>query len=250
MNEKIEDAQSRLWSAITVWMKQLQEYPGWREWKRAHIGYTLRYGEDSSSQDVGVGDFELPPQLDAEHAVIMMYLELLSTVNALRDVEWYFRRFPFSGTPITREKHLRYCCEMYFGKFYQFKERLKNLSKAVQTAVPGNNLNFGGFIRAFEKEFRSEIKARNGVHHREAFDDVAISRVALLELLETSNSGSGRSQEYRSYYRKTENEWVSRIRRRADYLDKFVQAVAVALLRDCPFLLVNEQPSERNFEEK
>ncbi|WP_416898541.1 MAG: hypothetical protein ACMVY4_02035 [Minwuia sp.] len=231
-------AQERISGAIRDWIQKLQEYPGWREWKRSQIVYTLYFDDEFIPLEKNSEEFKFSPEIEMEHAVVTSYMELLSTVNALRDVEWYFRRYPFSRAPVSRESHLRYCCEMYFGRFYQFRERLKNLSKAVNSANSDHGLDFGKFIKIFDKEFDQEIRARHGVHHREAFDEVAISRIALLELTDTSDDRELRKRDYQSHYRKSANEWASRTRHRSHTLDKFVEAVADALLSACPFLNV------------
>jgi len=129
---------------------------------------------------------------------------------------------------------------MYFGRFYQFKERLKNLSKAVKRAAPNNGLAFGKFIKTFDKEFEREIRARHEVHPHETFDDVAISRIALLELTDLSDRNEFESRAYQSHYRMTAKEWAARTKRRAEVLDQFVEAVAEALLKVCPFLGIEE----------
>lgn len=231
-------AKERISNAIRDWMHKLQEYPGWREWKRSHVSYTLNFDDEFLFPQTHVEDFRFSPEVEAEHAVVISYMELLINANALRDVEWYFRRYPFSNAPVTRESHLRRVCEMYFSSFYQFRERLKVLSKAVKVAVPSHGLDFGKFIKRFDKEFENEIRARNSVHHHEAFDDVAISRIALLELIEPSGGRDTRKQMYQSLYRKTANEWALRTKRRSTDLDMFVEAVADALLKTCPFLIV------------
>lgn len=239
MTEKTT-AKESISQAIRDWMLKLQEYPGWREWKRSQIGYTLRFDDEFLPPEKIVGEFTFSPELDREHLVVISYMELLSTANALRDVEWYFRRYPFSRAPVTRESHLRYCCEMFFGRFYQFKERLKKLSKAVKCAAPNNGLDFGKFIKAFDKEFENEIRARHGIHHHETFDDVAISRIALLELTDSSDRNKFQRHAYQSHYRKTSKGWAARTRRRAEALDLFVEAVAAAVLKVCPFLDTKE----------
>jgi hypothetical protein len=219
-------------------MHKLQEYPGWREWNLSKIGFTLYFDDEFKSQEEHAKEFKFSPEMELEHAVVTSYMELLSTANALRDVEWYFRRYPFSRAPVTRESHLKYCCEMYFGRFYQFRERLKKISEALKRAVPDHGLDFGNLIKNFDKEFDQEIRARHGAHHREAFVNVAISRIALLELPDPSDDRELRKRAYQSYYRKTADEWASRTRRRSKALDKFVEAVADALLGACPFLTV------------
>ena len=231
-------AQERIFHAIRDWMHKLREYPGWQEWKVSSLGYTLNFDNEFVPQEKFAEKFNFSPEMEIEHAVVTSYMELLSTANALRDVEWYFRRYPFSRAPVSRESHLRYCCEMYLGRFYQFRERLKMLSKAVNNADSNHGLDFGKLIRMFDKEFDEEIRARHGVHHHEAFDELAISRIALLELTDTSDGSELRKREYKSHYRKTANDWASRTRRRSKTLDKFVEAVADALLRACPFLVV------------
>jgi len=229
-------SQERISNALRDWMHKLQEYPGWREWKCSQIGYTLNFDDEYTPPEEYVEEFKFSPEIEKEHAVVTSYMELLSTVNALRDVEWYFRRYPFSRAPVTRESHLKYCCEMYFARFYQFRERLKVLSEAVKGAVPNHRLDFGTFIKNFDKEFDQEIRARHGVHHQKAFDDVGISRIALLELTDSFNGRELRKRAYQSHYRKTANKWASRTKRRSRTLDQFVEAVADALLITCPFL--------------
>ncbi|MFP4328328.1 MAG: hypothetical protein ACLFQL_09990, partial [Paracoccaceae bacterium] len=230
-------AQERISLAIGDWMHKLDEYPGWREWKLSQIGYTLRFDDEFMPTENISEEFKFSPEIQGEHDIITLYLELLSTANALRDVEWYFRRYPFSRAPVSRENHLRYCCEMYFGRFYQFRERLKKLSKAVNKTVPDNELDFSTFIKVFDQEFDREIRARHSVHHHEAFDEVAISRIALLELTDPSNSPETRKRLYQTHYRKTAKDWASRARLRSQKLDQFVEATADALLRVCPFLV-------------
>lgn len=234
------NSQEKISHAIGDWMKKIQVYPGWQEWKRSHIGYTLNFDDELMPPDKYVEEFKFAPEIELQHAVVTSYLELLSIANALSDVEWYFRRYPFSRAPVTRESHLIYSCEMYFARFYQFRERLKVLSKSVASAVPDHGLDFGKFIKRFDKEFDREIRARHGVNHREGFDDVAISRIALLELTDSDDARESRKREYQSHYRKTANEWALRTKNRSKTLDQFVEAVADGLLRVCPFLTVAE----------
>lgn len=230
-------AKERISHAIVGWMHKIQEYPGWQEWKQSQVGYTLNFDDEFMPADKFSEEFKFSPEIERERAVATSYLELLSTANALHDVEWYFRRYPFSRAPVSRESHLRYCCEMYFGRFYQFRERLKKLSKAVEGAAPDHGLDFGKFIKAFDKEFDQEIKARHSVHHHEAFDEVAISKIALLELTGFSDDSDLRKRAFQSQYRKTAKDWASRARCRSKALDKYVEAVADGLLNACPFLV-------------
>lgn len=236
MSDRAETATDRMSRATRNWLVKLNEYPGWREWRRSTIGYTLYFDDEFTQPREGASEFKFSATTDAEHAVVTLFLELQDTVNSLRDVEWYFRRYPFAGTPVTRYNHLTHCCELYFGRFYQFKERLKNLFNAVRRAVPGHGLEVGKFIKLFDKTFEDEIRARHGVHHRERFSDIAISRVFLIECVVTWGSKPGSEKEFLFQYRKAANEWAARIRRQADQMDTFIEAVAAALLNVCSFL--------------
>lgn len=234
-------AQERMSYAVGDWIHKMQAYPGWHEWKRSQIGYTLNFDDEFMHTEKFPEEFKFSLEIEREHAVLTLYLDLLSTANALRDVEWYFRRHPFSGAPVSRESHLRYVCEMYFGRFYQFRERLKGLSIAVKKLAPDHGLDFGKFIKTFDKEFDQEIRARHGIHHHVAFDEVAISRVALLELSGLSDESESRKRALQSHYRKTAKDWALRAKRRSETLDHYVEAVAEALLKTCPFLVAAER---------
>ncbi len=236
MSDNTEMARDRMWRAIRNWMAKLDDYPGWREWQRSRVGYTLRFDDEFMPPRKMACEFQFSEKVDAEHAVVRLYLELHDTVNSLRDVEWYFRRYPFAGTPVTRYDHLTHCCELFFGRFYQFRERLKNLFDAVKRAVPSHGLEVGKFIKHFDETFKDEIRARNGVHHHERFDDVAISRVFLTGSVATLKAGQGQEKQCLSHYRKAANEWAARTRRQADRMDTFIEAVATALLEVCSFL--------------
>jgi len=229
------DAESdRMFWAIRNWMIALQEYPGWREWQRRRIGYTLRFDDDIIPSGP-VGDFQFDPETNAKHEVVVGYLALLDTVSSLRDVEWYFRRYPFSGTRVTRHNHLSHCCEMYFNRFYQFKERLKELLNCINNCKSCGTIVVGPFIKSFDRRFKQELRERNSVHHRERFEDITISRVYLAESILTQLSEGYENRQYLSHYRRAANEWAGRVRQRSNDLDAFVNAVSREVLQACPF---------------
>lgn len=129
---------------------------------------------------------------------------------------------------------------MFFGRFYQFRERLKVLSKHVENTIPNYKLGFGEFIKRFDKEFDKEIRARNRIQHHEGFDELTLSRIMILELTALDNDNELYNNLHQSHYRQTAKEWADRARRRAERLDQFVEAVADVLLKVCPFLITEE----------
>lgn len=238
MTEPKDHHRHRMSSAIAAFVKALDDYPGWREWNRGKFGHTLHFDEGWRTND-RPASFEFDDATDKQHAVIMRYFSLLQTPSELRDLEFYFRRFPYAGTPITRYAHLSNSCELYFGRFYQYKERLKAVFDAVEAAVGGHGLAIGKFIKSFDKEFDPEIRERHSIHHRERFEDIEISRLFLIENVILSNpkrAGMGWDKEQKRYYRLAGQVWGKRCLDQADRLDIFTEAVAEALLKVCPFL--------------
>lgn len=222
--------------SIVLWMQSLDEIPEWSDWQRQKWRFTLFHDDDLLTTIPLKEGFHFQSEIEQQHAVVMGYLNLSQTLDALKDVEWYFRRYPFASSPITREKHLRYCCETYFNRFYQFKERLKVLGDALSEAIPNHRLDFGSFIKTFGKEFSKEIAERNKIHHHAGFEDVGIDRILLIENFEMNSKSSDSGKETKRYYRSVSKEWVERVRRRASDLESFLEAMAVAILKVCSFL--------------
>ena len=138
--------------------------------------------------------------------------------------------FPLGGP-------LENICEMYFGRFYEFKERLKKYFDAVKAVSPDHGLDIGKFIRQYERLFDSELRARHGVHHHGRFEDLAISRVYLMSITFTGRTPI-EIMANRLRYRGLTKEWVGRVRRRGEEVDAALEAVADATLRTCRFLVL------------
>jgi hypothetical protein len=181
-------------------------------------------------------EFKFSVEVETQHDVVLQYLALEEAVNALKDCEFYFRRYPFRGLPVTQNNHITNICEMYFGRFYEFKERLKKYFKAVNAAAPEHGLDIGAFVRLFEKVFDQELRERNGVHHHGRFQDLAIDRVYLTGAISMNKKRKGWEQEHLIAYRKLANEWARRARRSGAKMDEFLEAIAVMTLVSCSFL--------------
>lgn len=233
-------------SAIAAFIKMLDDYPGWREWNREKFGHTLHFDDDFLRPEKRATEFKFEHRIEAQHTVIMRYISLLHTPAELSDLKHYFRRFPFGATSITRYAHLSNCCELYFSRFFQYKERLKELFDAVDTAAHGHNLAVGKFIKAFDREFNAEIRERHSIHHRQRFEDLDISRLLLIEQIlqcDTSMADKGWVHEQRRAYRKAANAWATRCVTQSERLDTITEAVAEALLKVCDFLKPTKEAS-------
>jgi hypothetical protein len=226
--------------AIGVWLTRLESHPGWKDWKRKHLAHTLYFDETLGlPSDKPEDEFTFSGEVEREHAVVTKYLGLHETIRSLKDCEFYFRRYPFRGLPVTRHSHITNICEMYFGRFYEFKERLKNYFDALDVAAPECDLDIGKFIKQFEQTFSQELRARNYIHHHSRFEDIAIDRVLITDSISMDGDKKGWREEHLAAYRKFTREWAQRVIQRGKKLDEFLEAVAGATLNNCKFLLVD-----------
>jgi hypothetical protein len=225
-------------AAIGIWMKKLDDVAGWREWNRQKFRATLAVDDPwPGDEKVKLGDFPLPEPISREHAVVMSYYGLVTSLTSLRDCEYYFRRYPFRGLPVSHHDHLRYICEMYFGRFYEFSERMKVASDAVHAGLLGTQVPFGNVIKAFGKHFKSELKERNSVHHNDRFEDIRLDNIAIISVVASGKAERPElKRRMRSSYREATREWAERVRRRSMEVEVYLEAVASLILDHCIFL--------------
>ncbi|NMV41504.1 hypothetical protein [Ralstonia insidiosa] len=245
-----DSAIERMMRATSAFIRKLDAVPGWRDARVANLVVAMDLDDMLPERCDRTGPIVLPIDIDREHAVVTRYLELCDLVLSVKTCEYYFRRYPFNGLPVSRHEHLSNACELYFSRVYQFKERLKHLVDAVDALVPQHGLQFGPFIKQFAKEFDSEIRERNQIHHFERFMDLDIERIFLTGLHDLVRPNGGWRDEQRAYYRKVAKEWVQRVRIRGARLDAFLEAVAEALLQGCPFLTNTSAPRVADGEAK
>lgn len=226
----------KAFEALTVWSRALADYPGFTEWKRESIAIVMSHGDPLPDQSES--DFSFPEQMAAQHEAITAFLHLHTTWQAIADTEFYFRRYPFRGLPVGMDTHLRYICEMYFSRIYEFSERLKKSLNAINDVV-ATGINVGGLVKHFTKEFREEIKARNQIHHHSRFEERTIDRIALEGLMaeaDPPNRDRGWRTEQRLTYRKASQAWANRAKRRSEVVKQYVDAVGELMVRECTFL--------------
>ena len=226
-----------MWKAMDAFTHSLNAQPGWPEFQRARLRRTRDFDDLDPSPNGEPEIFEFPIEIARQHDVVTLYLELLDTVSSAKSCEYYFRRYPFRGLPVSRHEHLSNVCEMFFGRFYQFKERLKKYSGAIAAASPGNDLDFGPFIKTFSTEFDRELRARHEIHHHRRFSDLAIDHIFISGLLADRRPGNGWNAEHLATYRKTTHEWALRAKNRGARLDAFMEAIAEATLHSCSHFL-------------
>lgn len=227
---------------ISAWIRQVSLYPGFKEWKSKSLRLVLDDFRLPSDMD-HPQEFVFAPHVERQHAAVMSFLALQTTWNALADCEFYLRRYP--GSPITKEAHLRYCIEMFFSRIYEFSERMKKCLNAINTTLIDVKLDVGKIIKEYAKEFRQELAARNSVHHNFHFSDLMLDRVSVTGLVAGHpEHGLGWAAEQQAAYRKTQGDWVARMRRRTKRAKIFLSAVETAMLEECHWLKEPIDPNQ------
>lgn len=190
--------------------------------------------------DMGDADVDVIPneiidvRTQQRHALMTGWLALSTMVDALRTCEFYFRKFPFSSKDITRADHLRNCCEMYFDRIAQFRDRLKLTLNSGKTYIPEGDFKIRAFIKAFDKAFDWQMRQRNRVHHRGRFDDAFIDQLALISLLRHSMPALEEVVPEVAIFRKASKAWVKQIRSSIDLLDQFMEGISGVIVDNLP----------------
>lgn len=188
-------------------------------------------------------EFIFPKEIDMQHDVIMAYFGLRQAHNMLSQCEYYFRRFPFRGTPVSRDDHARNVCEFYFGYFYIIRSRLKETLNKLKIACP-NSIDVGKWLRLFDKTFQPELRTRNRVHHHTPFEDIGLDRILLPRLLASGEEVGSKNWErqHLSAYRAFSREWGLRARERARAVEIIIEGVSAAILKSHRFCSFHKPP--------
>ena len=226
-----------LLEAIQLWMIDLNDYPGWKDWSTIRVGRTLHFDDPFLPPvKASESEFKFSEEIEKQHAVVFQYFGLYETIESLKQCEYYFRRYPFRDFPVSRANHIQNVCEMYFGRFYEFRERLKNYMNAMKRLAPEINFNIGQVVKQYDKLYDQELRERHNIHHRCRYQDLAVDRVNLTGLFAMNPNDEGWKKEHLSHYRKITKEWAERVRKSGTRMDKILDVVADITLTNCQFL--------------
>lgn len=231
-----ETNRARMSNAIGAWLIKLEGLEGWREYRRIRLRHTLNFDDPFFMPDESLGDFVFAPEIEQQHTIVTQYLGLEQTIEALRECEFYFRRYPFRDLPVSRHAHITNVCEMYFGRFYEFKERLKKYLNTIKAVCPHRTIDISKFVKLFEAVFEQELRARNRVHHHGRFEDIAIEKILVTDMASIGNTKDGWKRRHYAAYRRASVEWSERVRARSARIDDFLEATAEVSLTVCGFL--------------
>lgn len=215
-------------------MRALYEDSNWRQFNKEKMAYTLSY--DTHTEDNGQREFHFDEKRKKEHEFLMCYLELKSCMNAIIQCEYYFRRYPFKGMPVTHADYLARNCEVFFNKIYEFKERIKKLGKAYKEVSPKKHFDTGKLIKQYDKEFDQELRERNLLNHHTQFSDVTITKLGLIAILEDREIPFPFLDQSYVEYRRVCRIWIKRIQGRTKSVKRYLIAISEHLSEHCEFL--------------
>lgn len=174
---------------------------------------------------------DISPDDERSYAFIMSFLGLAQMANCVEQCQFYFRRFPFRGLGVSRSDHLRNCCEMYFDRIVQYRDRLKKSLNLCREEATIDSAEVTRLLKIFDRAFSWEHRQRNQTHHHDRFDYVELNQLGMVELI-----GKELSDEFqwmlnpKRLYRKAANQWVKRIKSRAENLHKLTEHVCGIML--------------------
>lgn len=165
-------------------------------------------------------------------------IPIFAQTESLREIEWYFRRCPFSGTPISKHGHIQHCCELYYSKIYQIRDLVKNLTKSIQRTMPDYDFGMGEIIKEFDHQFRVEIISSNSIHHKEPHSNQSIRLINLAEIV-----GGDPELLYLKIiadfeFKQERKRWVKTTRDGVRKMDLFLDYLFLKLSQKCSHLAI------------
>lgn len=171
--------------------------------------------------------------------------EITETLEIMRDIEVYVRRFPYGRTRITKTRHLIFNISSYLNEFYLLHERVESLVAWVAKKYRKDERPELQHLQDMTGRFRasaSNVIETRGVHvHKKRYGDPELNRAATWELIAGDVPTYGRdaafaADQLATIYSKERSDWTARIKRNNDtteaLLDPIFLAFRAVILKD------------------
>ena len=89
-------AREKVWAGVVDFIAALDAVPGWSEWRKHKITYTLDFDGSLETEKRGdpLNEFSFSNEIERQHAVVMGFLTLADGVASLKECEFYFAATP------------------------------------------------------------------------------------------------------------------------------------------------------------
>jgi hypothetical protein len=231
------DAKSKLQHRIAAWMDKLAAVEGFNDWRLAKMREQMIMTLLPKYVPADMNDFDMPAAIRDEHSLVTGYYNVMSAAHSLRETGLYFRRYPFRNNEVSRESHLKTCCELFFSRVYHFRERfIKQLVQLDRNTQPRKMLPLQAIKDQFASDFATILEERNNINHHTGYTDLQLDAIGLADLLSGNDDDFSFMRTPASTYKHVARDWAKRTLVVADKLDLYVGLVAILMLGRCDFL--------------
>ena len=138
--------------------------------------------------------------------IFKAFMEIMSCLETLDDIEFYVGHFPFASTRISRDRYLQFHVEAYFAELYMLQQRLDTYVVLLERQFRKDNRfatvrdrckHLPSLVR---KALENQLRLRHGHVHESRFRDIGIERIKTMGLLMLSED-ERMSGIMRIYYR-------------------------------------------------
>ena len=235
--ELAEISRNQLQDKLAAWIMTLLEYDGFREWKNRNLQQQILFSVLPSHEIEETGEFLFAPEVQKHATLVSNYYSTISAAHSVRQAEKYFRTYPFRKGEVSREDHLKTCCELLFSRIYHFRERfLKLLVKLDRITSPRKTLPIDDIKSDFDKRFATFLEQRHSINHHTGYSDIELGAIGLTDLLASVDDEFEWIRSQRKTYRSVASSWAKKTLSAADQLDVYVGLAAGLMLSRCKFL--------------
>ena len=232
-----------LLAAVSAWTRPLIEHTAFRQLARSKIGSAFDWQDDWSPEKERISEVLLPEPLATQHEMVIQFYNLWQAAERVKTVEFYFRRYPFHGLPVSQHEHIANVCTLFFSSFYVFEERLRVYLNALNAACAPSRVDVGKALKTYRQHFKAELRERHGDIHFEPFDDLTIHAV-MLDALRPQAGIEPRRLRASYAYRKATREWAGHARKGGQRVAAFLEGACEATLPLATFLSTPPQLGE------
>lgn len=151
--------------------------------------------------------------------------EIERAADSIRDITVFIRRFPYSGTGVSRVRYLRHNIESYLQDVYILRERLNSflpvLKKKFRFAPQAGDISdrLDGLHQFVESTMKSMLAARSYHVHEYRYNEPDLDRLDTLELLVESSPEQVFDGYYQAEYRRIRRRWAATISASVESMD-------------------------------
>jgi hypothetical protein len=147
------------------------------------------------------------------HDIFSQVTEISFAWEALLDTSVYVRRYPYSGTRVTKGRHLRHSIEAFLHNLYVFKERIGRHLDFIQKRYKSTRRvrevqkEVAAVRELMEETLRFMVDYRGSHVHVARFSTDDLERLESLEFLSAQMCDSAITSAFEREFKRSRREW-------------------------------------------